>query len=113
MSNTLKSELAPKGIDFKLNDFVISDKYCTILTVIDYPKLIGPGYLSNVTNMPGVKVVVKHIPIDFTMMRKMINKEIADLKERYQKENDRTMQESIRQDYESLENFVSMLAATQ
>ena len=113
MSNTFKSEIAPKGIDFKLNDFVISDKYCTILTIINYPKLIGPGFLSNVTNLPGVKVVVKHIPIEFSTMSKMINKEIADLKERYQHENDRTMQESIRQDYESLESFVSMLAATQ
>ena len=28
-----KSEIAPKGIEFKINDFVISDKYCTILTV--------------------------------------------------------------------------------
>ena len=68
MSNTFKSEIAPKGIDFKLNDFVISDKYCTILTIINYPKLIGPGFLSNITNMPGVKVVVKHIPIEFATM---------------------------------------------
>ena len=113
MSRAFKSEIAPKGIDFKLNDFVISDKYCTILTVINYPKLIAPGYLSNVTNLPGVKVVVKHIPIEFSTMSKMINKEIADLKERFQRENDRTMKESIRQDYESLEEFVSMLAATQ
>ena len=43
----------------------------------------------------------------------MINKEIADLKNRYQNEKDQTMQEKIRQDYESLEQFVSMLAATQ
>ena len=43
----------------------------------------------------------------------MINKEIGDLKARYQSEKDQTMQEKIRQDYESLEQFVSMLAATQ
>ena len=43
----------------------------------------------------------------------MINKEIGDLKTRYQSEKDQTMQEKIRQDYESLESFVSMLAATQ
>ena len=88
MSSTLKSEIAPKGIDFKLNDFVISDKFCTILTIIDYPKLIGPGFLSNITNMPGVKVVVKHIPIPFNILQKMVNKEIADLKVRYQSERD-------------------------
>ena len=57
----IKSQIAPKGLEFKPNQFIISDKYCTILTVINYPKLIGPGFLSNITNMPGVKVVVKHI----------------------------------------------------
>ena len=43
----------------------------------------------------------------------MINKEISDLKQRYQNERERTIQERIRQDYESLESFVQMLAATQ
>ena len=60
----LKSELAPKGLQFNPSDFVISDKYATILTIISYPKIIGPGFLANVTNLPGVKVVIKHIPID-------------------------------------------------
>ena len=113
MNNKLKSELAPKGINFNVNDFIISDMYSTILTIINYPKVIGPGFLANVTSIPGVKLVIKHIPIEFSTMSKMINKEIADLKQRYQHENDRTMQESIRQDYESLESFVSMLASTQ
>lgn len=113
MSNTFKSEIAPKGMKFDVNEFMISDKYATILTIISYPKIIGPGFLANVTNLPGVKVVIKHIPIDFSTMSRMINKEIADLKERYQHENERTLQERIRQDYESLESFVQMLAATQ
>lgn len=113
MSNTFKSEIAPKGINFNINDFMISDKYATILTIISFPKIIGPGFLSNVTNIPGVKIVVKHIPINFSTMSRMINKEIADLKQRYQNEHDRTIQERIRQDYESLESFVQMLAATQ
>lgn len=43
----------------------------------------------------------------------MLNKEIADLKIRYQEENDKTLQERIRQDYESLEYFISQLASTQ
>ena len=34
----LKSELAPKGLQFNPSDFVISDKYATILTVISYPR---------------------------------------------------------------------------
>lgn len=113
MSNTFKSEIAPKGINFNINDFMISDKHATILTIISYPKLIQPGFLSNITNMPGIKVVIKHIPIDFSTMSRMINKEIADLKQRYQNERERTIQERIRQDYESLESFVQMLAATQ
>ena len=29
-----KSEIAPKGIEFHSADFRISDKYCTILTVV-------------------------------------------------------------------------------
>jgi len=113
MASTFKSEIAPKGINFNINDFMISDKYATILTIISFPKIIQPGFLANVTNLPGIKVVVKHIPIDFSTMSRMINKEIADLKQRYQSERERTIQERIRQDYESLEQFVSMLAATQ
>jgi hypothetical protein len=86
MANIFKSEIAPKGLNFNVNDFMISDKYATILTIISYPKMISPGFLANITNIPGVKVVIKHIPIDFNTMSRMINKEIADLKERYQQE---------------------------
>ncbi len=53
--STQKSEIAPKGLNFKWNEFMISDKYATILTVLEYPKAIGPGFLSNITNIPGVK----------------------------------------------------------
>lgn len=109
---SLKSEIAPKGIEWKPTTFRLGEKYCTILTIISYPKFIEHGYLANLTNIPGVKVVIKHIPIDFALMRKMIDKEIADLKERFQKENDHTLQERIRQDYESLENFIQQLAAS-
>ena len=109
----IKSELAPKGMKFDITDFMISGKYCTIFTVVSFPKYISPGYLSDLTNIAGVKVVAKHIPLEFSTMQKMINKEIADLKQRYQNEKDRTIQERIRQDYESLEQFVQMLAATQ
>jgi len=110
---SVKSEIAPKGLQFKPTEFVISGKYATILTVITYPKFINPGFLSNLTNIAGVKLVAKHIPIDFSLLQKMLNKEIADLKMRYQTEKDQTFQEKIRQDYESLESFISMLAATQ
>ena len=113
MSNSFKSEIAPKGINFNINDFMISDKYATILSIISYPKVIGPGFLANITNLPGVKVVIKHIPIPFSVMSKMIDKEIIELKDSYAKEHEHTMQERIRQDYESLESFVQMLAATQ
>ncbi len=113
MSNKLKSQLAPKGLQFNASDFFISDKYATILSVVSYPKYIGPGYLSSLTNMPGIKVVVKHIPVPFQTMSKMLNKQIAELKARYQEEKDQTMQERIRQDAESLEYFVSMLASSQ
>ena len=108
-----KNEIAPKGMEFKPTEFRIGGKYSTIITIVNFPKNIYVGYLSDITNISGVKVVVKHIPIQFSVLQKMINKEIADLKTRYQSERDQTMQEKIRQDYESLEQFVSMLAATQ
>lgn len=108
-----KSEVAPKGLQFNAGDFVISGKYATILTVVSYPKYIYPGYLSSLTSMSGVKVVAKHIPIPFSTMSKMINKQIADLKTRYQDERDNTVRERIRQDYESLESFITMLAGSQ
>jgi len=109
----LKNEIAPKGMEFKPTEFRIGGKYSTIITIVSFPKNVYAGYLSDITNISGVKVVVKHIPIQFGVLQKMINKEIADLKTRYQAEKDQTMQEKIRQDYESLEQFVSMLAATQ
>ena len=109
----LKSEIAPKGLEFKASEFRISDKYATILSIISFPKYIEPGYLANLTSLGGVKVVIKHIPIEFSTIQRMLNKEIADLKLRYQNENDRTIQERIRQDYESLEQFIQMIAATQ
>lgn len=107
------SEIAPKGLQFNPGDFVISDKYATILTVVSYPKFISPGYLSGLTNMSGIKVVIKHIPISFNVIKKMLNKQLSDYRQRYENEKDRTMQERLRQDYESLENFVQMLAANQ
>ena len=112
MSN-IKTAIAPKGLEFKPSEFIVSDKYATIMSIISYPKFIYPGYLSSLTSMAGIKLVIKHIPLPFSSMSKMLNKELADLKQRYQDENDRTIQERIRQDYESLEQFISELAASQ
>lgn len=108
-----KSEVAPKGLQFNPGDFVVSGKYATIMTIVSYPKYIYPGYLSSLTSMSGIKVVAKHIPIPFSTMSKMLNKQIADLKTKYQDERDNTMRERIRQDYESLESFITMLAGSQ
>ena len=113
MSTGLRSQLAPKGLHFNPSDFFISDKYATILTVVSYPKYITPGYLSSLTNMSGIKVVIKHIPVPFQEMAKMLNKQVAELKDRYQNERDQTVRERIRQDAESLEYFTSMLAGSQ
>ncbi len=113
MSTGLRSQIAPKGLQFSASEFFISDKYATILTVVSYPKYITPGYLSSLTNMPGIKIVVKHIPVPFQEMVKMLNKQVADLKERYRTERDQTIRERIRQDAESLEYFTSMIAGSQ
>ncbi len=108
-----KSEVAPKGLEFNPSEIVISDKYMRILTVVSYPRRIGVGYLSNITNMPGVKIAIKHIPVPFSTLQKMLNKELANLRVRYQDEKDQTTQERIRQDYETLETFVTQLAMAQ
>ena len=113
MSISIKSQLAPKGLQFNPSDFNISDKYATILSVISYPRYISPGYLSTLTSMSGIKIVIKHIPVPFSTMSKMINRQVADLRERYRQEKDQTTKERIRQDAESLEYFVSMLASSQ
>ena len=102
----IRSEIAPKGLQFYPSEFNISDQWATILTVVSYPKFIDPGYLSSLTSIPGIKVVIKHIPLPFSVISKMLNKEIANLKQNYQDENDKTIQERIRQDYESLESFI-------
>ena len=109
----IKSEVAPKGMYFKPTEFMLSGKYCTIMTIVSYPRVISPGYLAGISNIPGVRLAIKHIPISFEVLKRMLNKEIADLKTRYQSEKDQTTQERIRQDYESLEQFISMLASTQ
>ena len=110
----IKSEVAPKGITFNSSDFIISDKYATVLTAISYPKYISTGYLANLTSgMSGVKVVIKHIPVAFEVVTKMLNKELLDLNEKYQHEQDPTYQERIRQDYESLENFIKVITTNQ
>ena len=113
MSISIKSQLAPKGLHFYPSDFFISDKYATILTVISYPRYISPGYLSTLTSMSGIKIVIKHIPVPFNTMSKMINRQVADLREKYRQEKDQTAKERIRQDAESLEYFISMLASSQ
>jgi len=109
----IKSQIAPKGLEFKANSFNVSDKCATILTVVSYPRYINPGFLASLTSMSGIKIVIKHIPVPFDIMRKMINKEIADLKQRYQEERDQTYQERIRLDYETLDQFVTQLASSQ
>ena len=108
-----KAQIAPKGLQFNTSDFRISDKYATILTVISYPRYIGDGYLSNITNIPGVKLVIKHIPVPFSILSKMLNKELAELRSRYQSERDNTILERIRQDIESLEIFIQQFTASQ
>ena len=111
MSTGIKSQLAPKGLHFHPSNFEISDKYATILTVVSYPKYIYPGYLSSLTNMSGIKIVIKHLPIAMQEMTKMLNKEVAELNQAYQNERDQTYREKIRQDAESLQYFTSMLVA--
>lgn len=108
-----KSQIAPKGLQFNPSDFVISDKYATILTVISYPRYVPDGYLADLTSISGVKMVIKHIPVPFSILTKMLNKELVDLKTKYQSERDNTILERIRQDIDSLEIFIQQFTASQ
>ena len=47
----IRSEIAPKGLQFYPSEFNISDQWATILTVVSYPKFIDPGYLSSLTSI--------------------------------------------------------------
>ena len=40
----LKSEVAPKGMEFKPTEFVIGGKYATIMTIIAFPRSIAPDF---------------------------------------------------------------------
>ena len=71
--SSFKSKIAPKGLDFSNSSYIVSsDKYMTILTVVSYPRNIQVGFLANITNLPGIKVVVKHIPVGFNVLSKML-----------------------------------------
>ena len=111
---SLKKEVAPKGMTFNANDFFISDKFATILTVISYPASISIGYLAGlVSSVSGTKIVAKHIPIAFSVLAKMLNKQLADIQDKYQREKDVTIQERLRQDYDSLNEFVTSITTNQ
>ena len=111
---SIKKELAPKGITFNVNDFIISDKYATILTVVSYPGTIDNGYLANLASgLSGVRIVAKHIPIPFSVLAKMLNKQLADIQEKYQKERDVTVQEKLKQAYDSLNEFIHAITVNQ
>ena len=109
-----RKEIAPKGITFNANDFFISDNYATLLTVVSYPGSIYPGYLATlISGLSGVKVVAKHIPIAFSVLAKMLNKQLADIQDKYQREHDVTVQEKLRQDYDSLNEFITAITNNQ
>ena len=96
---SFKSEIAPKGLHFYSSEFVISDRYATILTVVSYPGIINPGYLANlISGVSGVRIVAKHIPIAFSVLAKMLNKQLADIQDRYQS-NPQMMQQKMMEFY--------------
>ena len=111
---SLKSQIAPKGLDFsQIKEFMIGGKYATILTVISYPRFIGEGYLSDLTSISGVKVVIKHIPVSSSTLHKLLNKELVELRQKYQTERDNTVLERIRQAIDSLESFIQQYTQSQ
>ena len=97
------------GVQFNPSYFRIADKYATMLTIVSYPKFISPGFLSEITSMSGIKIVMKHIPVPSNVLKWVINKEINEFHERYEKERENASRELIKQDYDSLVDFVKDL----
>ena len=108
-----KSEVAPKGMLFRTREFINGGKYCSVLTVVNYPRSIFPGYLANIKSIEGVRIAIKHIPIPMSILQNMLNKEISELQARYETEKDQTMKEKYRQDQETIDSFVQMIVSTQ
>lgn len=95
-----------------ITHYQIGSKYYTILTVISLPEIIYPGFLAGMTNIPGVKVAIKHIPTSLNGLLQMITNEVSELKLKHQAERDPSKQENIRNSYETLEEFSSMLQSS-
>ena len=51
----IKSQIAPKGLEFKPSEMVISDKYCAILTIISYKKYIRYAIYQIIIILTGIK----------------------------------------------------------
>ena len=78
------------------------------------PGTIDNGYLANLASgLSGVRIVAKHIPIPFSVLAKMLNKQLADIQEKYQKERDVTVQEKLKQSYDSLNEFIHAITVNQ
>ncbi|HHX94077.1 MAG TPA: DUF87 domain-containing protein [Tenericutes bacterium] len=109
----LVSELAPKGLRFFPNYFMIGDKYTTFLTVLTYPNYIQEGYLSGLTSVGNVKIIMRHIPVSTSNVARMLNKEINRLEVEMYDEKDVTKRERLLKELESLQQFVADLVRNQ
>lgn len=90
-------------------EFVINDRLFSVITVVAFNEAIYPGFLSGINRITGLKMVIKHIPISFDILRKQVVEEINDLKAKYQIERNINIQEELRRDYENKAETLQIL----
>ena len=97
--------------DVKFDDtyFKYSGTYSTILSVIGYPNRVYPGFLSGLINIPNARISIKYQKTQFDSLKKIVGREIAILKQKYQTERDLALQEKLRTDYENLESYLKTI----
>ena len=100
---------ANNDVSFDDTYFKYGGTFSTILSVIGYPSSIYPGYLSGLINIPNARISIKYQKTEFDSLRKIVGREIAILKQKYQTERDLALQEKLRNDYENLESYLKTI----
>ena len=85
--------------------FIFGGRHYSILTVITMPEQLYSGFLSNINNVRGVKVSIKHIPVALENLKNQIAEEINDLKNALANDKSSIAQQNYRDDIESLTQY--------
>ncbi len=99
----------------KMNDFsyptkfIMGGKHYSILTVVTFPRELYPGFLSNINSISGVKLSIKHIPVQLEALRDQVVEEINDLKNAIANDKNTIAQQKYREDVDALTSYYNDL----